>query len=203
MRKHALGLVMPALLLIPATRAAAADWQVRPSLGLTFGGDTSFVLPDLKFADRKLDFGVSGVLLGEIFGIEADFGHTPGVFNASRPQLVVQSGVTTLTGNIVVALPRRLAQYTLRPYVAGGAGLMHVASGNLAGVLEVSENLTAMDIGGGVTGFLTDRIGVGWDVRWFNSLGGSITALSLGRTEQLSFWRVNMGVAIRLARRSR
>ena len=39
---------------------------------------------------------------------------------------MTQSAVTTLTGNVVVALPRRMAGYGLRPYFSGGAGLMHV-----------------------------------------------------------------------------
>ncbi len=54
-----------------------------------------------------------------------------------------------------------------------------------------------MDIGGGVTGFLSKRIGLGWDVRYFRSLGtGEERGQSFG-PEQLSFWRANMAVAIR------
>ena len=53
-------------------------------------------------------------------------------------------------------------------------------------------------IGGGATGFLTDRIGLNWDVRYFRSVGGKEgTGLSFGK-EQISFWRASMGVAIRL-----
>ncbi len=193
-------LALALLLLRPAP--ASAEWQIKPFLGVTFGGVTTIFVPDLNVGDRKIAFGINGVLLGEIFGIEADFGHTPGFFNADRQHLVVQSGATTLTGNIVIALPRHLAQYTLRPYLVGGAGLMHADTENAAGVLQASENLPAMDVGGGVTGFLTDRIGVGWDLRWFNSFGGTATTISFGKPEQLSFWRFNMAVAIRLTRSS-
>ena len=53
-------------------------------------------------------------------------------------------------------------------------------------------------LAGGVTGFLTDRVGLNWDVRYFRSVGGKEdTGLSIGK-EQISFWRATMGVAIRL-----
>ena len=54
-------------------------------------------------------------------------------------------------------------------------------------------------VGGGVTGFLSDRIGLGWEARWFRSLSGSSRGLSLGN-EQVSFWRANMAVVIRITR---
>jgi hypothetical protein len=63
-------------------------------------------------------------------------------------------------------------------------------------VLGVLSTLPALDLGGGVTGFLTDRIGVSWDVRHFSSFGGKTRGLSFGR-EQLSFWRANMALVFR------
>jgi hypothetical protein len=62
----------------------------------------------------------------------------------------------------------------------------------------VSERLRAMDLGAGVTGFVTHRIGVSWDVRYFRSIDRTIQkGFSLG-SEQLSFWRASMAIAIRL-----
>jgi len=145
-------------------------------------------------------YGVSGLLIGEIFGVEADFGHTPGFFQSStaQPVKIADSGVRTLTGNIVVAMPRRLSQYTLRPYVVGGAGVMHLEYDTEANVLQVAETLRAMDLGAGVTGFLTKRLGVSWDVRYFRSIDSTIEkGFSIGG-ERLSFWRANMAVTIRL-----
>jgi len=79
----------------------------------------------------------------------------------------------------------------------GGAGLMHASSELALGAPGVSSTLPAMDVGGGVTGFLSKRIGLGWDVRYFRSLGtGEERGQSFG-PEQLSFWRANMSVAIR------
>jgi hypothetical protein len=65
-------------------------------------------------------------------------------------------------------------------------------------ILDVRTSLGVLDFGGGATGFLTDRIGLNWDVRYFRSVGGEEgTGLSFGK-EQISFWRATMGVAIRL-----
>jgi opacity protein-like surface antigen len=191
-------LAAAAIIYICAPAAASAEWQLKPFVGGTYGGDTTFTLVP---ADNKahFNFGFNGTFLGEIFGIEGDFGHTSGFFgdvNASLP-LVADSGVTTITGNVVVAMPRRLAQYTLRPYVVGGAGMMHIRL-DLDRLQPSSSNLQAMDLGAGVTGFLTRRIGVSWDVRYFRSIDRTQQNGLTFTSEHLSFWRAGMAVAIRL-----
>ena len=187
--------LLAALLLSPAH--ALAEWQIKPFLGRTFGAGTTFVDPEHAAGRPNVVMGVGGGLLGEMLGIEADFGHAPGFFQGGRQQKVVHSGVTTLTGNIVIALPRRLTEYTLRPYFVGGAGLMYVHIVPGGGVLEVATSMPAIDLGGGATGFLSDRIGVSWDVRHFRRTGkGEERGLSFG-PEDLSFWRANVALAIR------
>jgi len=121
----------------------------------------------------------------------------PGFFSAGQNK-VVQSNVITLSGNVVVALPQRLAQYTLRPYFVGGGGLMHARSELFLDPLPVASTLPAFDVGGGVTGFLSERFGLNWDVRYFRSIGDGETdrGLSIG-PERLSFWRATMALAIR------
>lgn len=175
---------------------AGAEWQIKPFFGLTTGEATTFVDLDKAAGSPRFAFGVSGVLLGDMFGVESDFSRTPGFFSRDEG-LVLKSGVTTLTGNIVFTLPRRLTEYTLRPYLVGGGGLMHVHIDDTLGALRVASNLPAMDVGGGVTGFLNSRVGLSWDVRYFRSLSGTReSGLSFG-PEQLSFWRANMALAIR------
>jgi hypothetical protein len=182
-------------LLLPTS--GFAEWQIRPFLGATFGGETTLFDLDHAAGERKFTVGVNGVLLGDVVGIEADLGHIPGFFQRASQNLILGSRVTTLTGNVVLALPRRMTQYTLRPYVVGGAGVMYARSEDELDVLTVSRTLAALDVGGGVTGFFTDRIGVSWDVRYFRSLGGgNDNGLSFG-AEKLSFWRAIMAVAIR------
>jgi hypothetical protein len=218
MRHLSIALLLPVLLLVPAAQVvSASDWQIKPFFGSTFGGSTTLVQPELATGgdisgNPKLTLGVSSFWLGEVIGIEGDVGHTSGFFNTgkgSATETVLNSGVTTYTGNLVVALPRRLTEYTLRPYIIGGAGLMHVnIEDTIAGkpVFQFgSDNLLAYDIGGGVTGFLTDHIGVSWDIRRFSALGGQNGILNTVEnvSEHLSFWRANMSVAIRPIRHVR
>jgi len=73
---------------------------------------------------------------------------------------------------------------------------MRVHIDDVNGVLAVDSSLGTVDFGGGVTGFLTDRVGVSWDVRYFRSFGGDSRGFSIGN-EQLSYWRAMMAVAIR------
>lgn len=191
-----------ALWLLPAP--AAAEWQVRPFIGFSFGGATTFVDPDHAIETQNVVTGISGGWLGEIFGIEADFGRAPGFFQTDDVRdplienLVLTSAVTTLTGNVVIALPRRMAGYGLRPYFSGGAGLMHVDALGKFGIIEHNRTLPALSFGGGVTGFLTPTVGLSWDVRRLSTLRGEGETLgnSVGR-EHLSFWRATMAVALR------
>jgi hypothetical protein len=58
--------------------------------------------------------------------------------------------------------------------------------------------LPALSLGGGVTGFLSERVGLNWDIRRLSTLKGEGETLgnSLG-DEQLSLWRATMAVALR------
>jgi hypothetical protein len=191
-----------ALLMLPAARASA-EWQIKPFVGEKFGGSTTLYDPDNPEnpgGGHSLIVGVNGGLLGEMFGIEGDFGYGPGFFSGSGPQvLTVGSNVITLTGNIVVAMPRRLTQYTLRPYFVGGAGFMHASISTVSEALPVASTMMALDFGGGATGFFTNRIGVNWELRHFRSVFGKDPGgtISLGQPERLSFWRAHVALAIR------
>jgi len=187
------------LLLVFASSSFSAEWQLKPFIGVTYGGSATYNFVPQPNNRAGFAFGVTGAFLGEIFGIEGEFGHTPGFFqNPNDPlQLISDSGVTTATGNIVVAMPRHLAQYSLRPYVVGGTGVVHVAIDYRSNV-PTSSTIKTMDLGAGVTGFLTKHLGVTWDVRYFRSIDRTIeTGLSVG-SEHLSFWRASMALAIRI-----
>jgi Outer membrane protein beta-barrel domain len=187
------------VLLLIAPASALAEWQLKPFVGVTFGGATTFV--DLEKAVGKPNpaIGVGGTLLGEVLGIEGDLSWAPGFFQTGRQKLVVGSSVATGTVNLVVAMPRRFARYSLRPYAVAGGGFMHVRSEDIRKLLPVRNTESTIDIGGGATGFLTNRIGVNWDVRYFRSLGGPPIGLSFG-TEKLRFWRASMAAVVRVGK---
>ena len=186
------------LLLLPSANAFA-EWQARPFLGVSFAGTTTFIDLSQAAGTPNVVLGGNGALLGDVFGVEADFGWGPGYFQSGGEQLVRGNSVTTLTGNAIIAMPRHLTRYTLGPYFVAGAGLVHVHidSNDPSNVLRVSVTLPAMDIGGGVTGFLTDKIGLNWEARYFTSVGeGQVRGFSLG-PEQISFWRASMGLVLK------
>ena len=191
--------LLSALLLLGPIVPAYAEWQIKPFVGAKFGGSTTLLDTDSASGVKKIAFGASGALLGELFGVEADFARINRFFGKETRSNVLKSSLTTLTGNLMVAMPRRLTEYTLRPYFVGGAGLLFARNDQFIKPFSYSLNLPAIDVGGGVTGFLTPRIGINWDLRHFRSFGGNIggAAITAEDREELSFWRANMALAIR------
>lgn len=191
-------LALATLMLWPAG-AAAQELQLKPFLGLTFAGETTIIDLDETADDVHFALGGSGTWIGEVFGFEADFGFVPG-FLTGEEQAGLSSSVLTLTGNVVIALPRRMTQYTLRPYVAGGVGLMRVSRDDAFDAFPLTLNVMTIDVGGGATGFLSETVGLNWDLRYFRNITGAPDpdnpGLSFG-APRLSFWRLTMGLVLR------
>jgi hypothetical protein len=184
--------------LLVATRASAADRQIRPFIGATFAGGTTFVDPEEAIGKPHVAIGASAAFLGEIFGTEIDVFDSPGFFQAGDKNLVRVSHVATFSGNVVVAAPRRLTEYFLRPYVVGGATLIVVRTTTALGVFDVSTVRPAFDVGAGAIAFVTNKVGVSWDLRRFQTVGDSSPAVGLSfGDEHLSFWRATMAAVIR------
>ena len=190
--------VLLAGVLVMSARLHAADRQMRPFIGATFGGATTFVDPESAIDTTNLSVGVSAVFLGEVFGTEIDVADAPGFFQSGDKNLVHSSRVTTICGNVVVAAPHRLTEYAVRPYFVGGAGLMRVRTTTAFSVFDVSAVIPAVDVGVGAVAFLTNKVGASLDVRRFQSVGSHTgdSGLSFG-DEHLSFWRASMAIVIR------
>jgi hypothetical protein len=179
--------------------ALAADNQLRVFLGGTFGGGTTFVDPDHAAGKLHAAVGISHVTLGNIFGVDVDLADTPGFFQTGdSANLVLSSRVTTLTGNLIIAAPRSKTEYGVRPYVIAGAGLMRARLNDYFSSFEQSRVLPAFDVGAGAVGFFTNRAGVAWELRRFESLSRDREerGVTIGK-EQLSFWRASMAFVYR------
>ena len=183
-------MVVPTLLvaaLLVTVQPAKADWLLTPFLGVTFGADTP---------SQQVNYGVSAALLGGgVFGVEFDVALTPNFFNSDSSAL--QDGnVSTVMANLMLAAPMNGAP--LRPYVSGGAGLIHARATSVGNAFDFSENHLGIDIGAGVIGFLRDNVGVRGDLRYFRSVqdsnGGDGIDFDLGA---LAFWRGTLGVSFR------
>jgi hypothetical protein len=102
-------------------------------------------------------------------------------------------------GTVMIAAPKRLTEYTLRPYAVAGMGLMHLRIDHPFGVLPVRANLPSLAFGGGAIGFLSRNVGVGWDVRRISSVksAAEVTGITIGGPGRLSFWRASMALVVR------
>lgn len=199
-RLPALGrlLVLIALFLSCHSVEARADFLITPYVGSVFGGSTTLLDLDTGAAASKhWTFGGSAAWLSDrILGVEADFSMVPGFFqNSGGTGLVIGSRVTTLTGNVIAALPLSVTRESLRPYVVGGLGLLHASAEDLINLNE-SGNWLGLQLGAGAIGLITNRAGVRFDLRHSRALSRD-TTLRGERTSKLSFWRATFGVTLR------
>jgi hypothetical protein len=187
-----------ALILSALPSTAAADWLFTPFIGSSFAPETTFLIFE-EGAGRKLTLGGSVALLTDgVFGLEADFAHTPGFFEGDDPLgLVLTSRVTTLTGSVMLAVPLSITRESLRPYVVGGLGLLQARSKHAAGLFPVDKNLLGVDIGAGAIGMVTLRTGLRFDVRYVKAASGADGPFARPGLSRLSFWRGTAGVVLR------
>lgn len=196
--RHALSLLVVLLALTPAP-ARAQDWLIVPYLGLTFAGDSSL------FADLERGAGETATMLGASvvrvgagpIGFEGDFGYVPGFFERGE-QLLVKPGsyVTSLTGSVILSLPLSITRESLRPYVVGGMGIMHAEAEEFLSTLPIATTAPVVVLGGGAMGFITNNVGVRFDLRHLRSLGRG-DELIVAEGPRVRFWRGTIGLVFR------
>jgi hypothetical protein len=185
-----------ALLLAPNAALAQTDFLIVPFAGAKFHGSTT-IFGGETVGESKLTFGLSTMVLSEKFlGVEGDIQQTPQFFGHGVRQTVSSSTVTTVTGNVVIAVPKVITRESLRPYLVSGLGLMHARVTTTAGVLDSHANLLGLDIGGGAIGFVSPRAGARFELRHFKNLTNDSRAVTIGGT-RLSFWRLTAGLVLR------
>ena len=197
--RHLLALAALLLALVP-NLASAQPVLIQPFAGISFGGETNILDLDEATELRKLTWGATVSVIGRgVFGVEGDFAFTPGFFERdTEAELVTDSAVTTLMGNVVLTLPLSVTGQSLRPYFSGGAGLIRTRIEDLADIFSSERNLVGINLGGGLIGFLSERWGVRWDVRYFKSVSepGDTGDVLFG-SANLSFWRANMALVLK------
>lgn len=186
------------LLLLALPRTAAAEWHFTPMVGLTFKAATSLLDYELATRNRHWNFGGAVSWLGEgVLGLEAIAVSTPGFFKGGEFELVESSRSFALMGNIVLTTPRNWTEYSLRPYVSGGYGLLHAAAQDISNVQPVDANLKGLNVGVGAVGFFSRRTGVRFDLRYYSTLSRTdLGPMSIGPA-YLSYLTASVGVVIR------
>jgi hypothetical protein len=139
-------------------------------VGTTFFVNTNLIDPDAVTDQSHRNFGGSVALLGGgIFGAEGLVVWTPGFFTGDKG-LVESSRSIAAMGNVVVTTPRRWTEYSLRPFVSGGFGLINVSMTEVVEVFPFNFNIPAFNIGVGAIGFLSKRTGLRFDLRYYSGL---------------------------------
>jgi hypothetical protein len=191
---------MAALVAVWPPPDARADWLVMPFIALDFAGNTSIVDLEQAAGNAHLTYGAAVGWLGTgIFGWEADFAYTPGFFEADEgPELVTSSHVISLMGNLVVATPLSWTNLSLRPFLSGGFGAIQASTHDGLNVFTVDRTLYGFNAGGGAMGFISERTGLRWDLRYFRNIKSDEEASGVGfGTPSLSYWRASMAVVLR------
>jgi hypothetical protein len=177
---------------------AAAEWHITPMVGLTFAGKTT--LQDLEGATGNVHptLAIAGTFLTSgIIGVEAFGSLTPGFFQSGDRGLLSHSRATALMGNVMITVPRKWAEYSLRPFASGGAGLLRTSQQDTIGLLPVTSNVAGFNIGGGAIGYFSSRTGVRFDVRYYGNIHGvNQGAAALGDVH-LRYMTATVGVVLR------
>ena len=197
-------LVLMGSVAAPAT--ASADWLFTPFIGMNWGGSAGILSTDGDFEDdfeQKANFGASLAWMGAgAVGFELDFGYSPNFFENTTGAGDFEwgdSNVTTLMANVTVGAPfGGQSGAGIRPYASGGLGLIRSHLTDADDLFEVDSNDWGFNVGGGVSGFFSDNVGVRGDIRYFRSLQDNEpddefdVALS-----DFRFWRGSVGVVFR------
>lgn len=188
------------VLLLCSARDARADWLLTPFVGFTFAGHTPLVTLELGGVNAKhwVFGGSAGWLSDHIIGVEVDFLAVPGIFTKENPDnLITSNSAIAFTGNVVAAAPLSVTGAALRPYLAGGVGILRAELEDricLLGCISITE--PAVQVGGGAIGLVTERAGLRFDLRYLRTLARE-DSLTGDRRAKLSFWRATIGVVLR------
>ena len=184
-----------ALCLAPAT--ASAEWIFTPFIGASFAAGSDNTDFDTVLDGSKMTYGGTLTWLGGgVLGFEVDFGYAPEYFEGDDDEVdfVDSSNYTSLMGNVVLSTPRG----AFRPYATAGVGMLKTTVDDIDDAFDVDRNALGFNVGGGVMGWFTDRVGIRGDLRYFRQM-----------TEQddddevdfdvtaFRFWRGTVGVSFR------
>ena len=192
-------LILPAALLASVT-AASAEWIVTPYAGITWGTAATFndvaLSYDDEFAGRASVGAAAGWNSGP-FTVEFDFGYHPGLFADRKADDDFEFGssrVMTAMANALWAAPFRFAG--LRPYGAGGIGIVRTSIDDEFEIFAVRNTNTAFNVGGGVMRPI-GRYVLRADARYFRTVQEQLPErevdVALG---QLRFWRFSGGLTM-------
>lgn len=173
-----------------SVHAAHAQGYVAPSIGVTLANES---------AQGRASFGADFGWLSprDPVGVELDVVYAPSFFgNAGR---YGDNSVTTVMANVMLAGGRggrygfsRRRGGSVRPYISGGAGVMHEVS--TSGAAQIGNDDLGLNLGVGAMGFVQRSFGVRGEVRYFRNLVNKPVPESDIDFGAFHFWRASLGV---------
>ena len=182
--------------LLALAAPASADWLITPFVGRSLGGKTSLLSFDGGAGSQHWVFGGAGGWLGTgPLGAEVELTFVPHFFERGEGALARGSRVTTLSGNVIAALPTSVTRESLRPYAVAGLGLLHARIDEA--FFPVDRNLLGLSVGGGAIGAVGERTAIRFDLRHIRSVRGEGESVVGVQQVRLSFWRAAIGLTLR------
>jgi len=124
-----------------------------------------------------------------MFGLEADAAFSPRFFGSQTD--FGNNSVFTAMGNLIIGVPIGGTHGgNVRPYVSGGAGLMHTQidrNNNIFNGGGTSNNDLGWDAGAGVMGYFSEHVGLRGDIRYLRDT----------QVGDFHFWRLGFGVTLK------
>src|SRR5688572_1482968 len=183
-----------ALCLAPAT--ASAEWILTPFIGASFAaGSDSDDFDDIIDGSKMTYGGTITFVGGGVFGFEIDFGYAPEYFEGDDDDVdfVDSSNYTSLMANVILSAPRG----AFRPYATAGIGMLKTFVDDVDDQFDIDRNALGFNLGGGVFGFITDRVGIRGDLRYFRQMTEADDDEVDFDVTAFRFWRGTAGVSFR------
>ena len=177
------------LLLMAIPSLASADWLLTPYVG--------GVLMDVTDTGWRPIAGASVSWVGPVAGFELDLGIAPAFLESKTGNASDDSKLLTLMANGIVHIP--VSSRRIRPFAVAGIGMVHTKVTMPGKSVDIEDEAFGFNVGGGVTVFLREHIGLSGDVRYFRSLrnGDATTAADALEIAELRFLRATAGVTFR------
>lgn len=178
--------------LTAASAPVRAEGFFIPYLGYNYGGDSTNCIGLTDCQEKHANYGLAIGRTGKVFGFEQDIGWAKNFF-AEVPGS--DNNVFVLMSNVMIGVLAGRVQ----PYVAGGFGLIRTHVSLSPVQIGSSNNSLGYDLGGGIAGYFTRRVGVRGDLRRFHTLQdvGIPTLGGVFTDDKLDYWRGSLGLAFK------
>ena len=186
------------LLVLGMAAPAGAQWHITPFTGVNFGGSASddSLAPSRDGQSSSPTIGVTAGRMWGWVGADADLAYAPTFFDDDGG-FVTKTSVLTLMGNGRIALPLGMGS-SWQPFASGGVGIIRPNLAEPGGLAAVDEAKFGWNVGGGVSGFLSEHVGVTGDVRYFRVMDDEDAANPFGIDfSAFDFWRGSVGLSLR------